>query len=81
MARRSAPWMSLANTLPVRTVSVSDAVCALESLRAWGTSSTTLMSSEPLATSPLLSLADTVMLSLTLLAPLPSGWLSVPSRV
>ncbi|MNP75547.1 hypothetical protein D3C76_1726200 [compost metagenome] len=71
----------MVNTLPVSVGEVSDATCTLESSMALGTSSITFTSSEPLATSPLLSLTDTAMLSLTVLVPLPSGWLSVPVRV
>jgi hypothetical protein len=71
----------LVSTLPVRVSRVSDAVLALLSLTALGTSSMMLTSSEPVALSPLLSPAVTVKCSLRLLAPSPAGWASLPLRV
>ncbi|MNN87628.1 hypothetical protein D3C81_2052080 [compost metagenome] len=77
---RSAPCTSLVSTLPLRVSRVSEATPLLSST-AWGTSSVMLISSEPVALSPLLSLATTMKCSPTELAPSPFAWASAPLRV
>ncbi|VVO43226.1 hypothetical protein PS712_06103 [Pseudomonas fluorescens] len=76
---RSAPWMSLVSTLPLRVNWVSEAT-PLSSSMALGTSSVMLTSSEPVAVSPLVSPAITVKCSLRVV-PSPLVWDSLPLRV
>ncbi|MNJ70518.1 hypothetical protein D3C77_669840 [compost metagenome] len=67
LAMRSAPWVSLVRTLPVRIRWASVAVTVLVSATAVGASSTMLISTDAVSESPSLSIATTSRLSTRLL--------------